>query len=51
MYLPKTLRHKQDLTQGQFLSVFQLVCIMSFPSPRPIAIPRFKTPIGLTIDP
>ena len=37
-----TLRHEQDVTQGQFLSRVQLVWIQSFPSPRLVALLKQK---------
>ena len=37
--------HKQDMTQGQFLNAVKLVWIQSFPSPKPVALPRLKNPV------
>ena len=37
--------HEQDVTQGQFLSWVQLIRIQSFPSPRLVGIPRFKSSV------
>ena len=37
--ITQSLRHEQDVTQGQFLSGVQLPWIPSFPSPRLVALP------------
>ena len=38
-----SLRHEQHMTQGQFLSVLNLVG--SFPPPRLFVLPRLKNPV------
>ena len=39
----KSLNHKQDVTQGQFLSTFQRAWIKSVPSPRFVAMSKLKS--------
>ena len=49
--LTKSLFHVQDVTQSQSLNCVQLVWIQSFPSPKSVAIPRWKIPVGLLFTP
>ena len=52
MYLPNSLHHGQDVTQGQYLSRALLIWFeLSFLSPRLVAIQRLKSPVCLTIQP
>ena len=50
MHLPNPT-HDQDVTQGQILNGVLQVWILSFPSPRLVAIPKLKSPVYLTILP
>ena len=45
------LSHKQDVTQGQFLSGVRWVCIQSFPSLKMVTKPRLKNTVWHTICP
>ena len=38
IYIPKTLYHRQDVRQSQFLRGVQLVLIQNFPSTRLVAL-------------
>ena len=43
------LRHKQNMTQSQFLSGVKLVWIQKFPSSKLVAEPKLKKLVGPTI--
>ena len=51
LWIYQPLLHKQDVTQGQFLSGVQQVWMQSFHSSRPVALPRLKSPGYPTIYP
>ena len=44
----QTLHHKQDVTQGQFLSRIKLVQIQSFPPPTLVAMPKTQSALLFT---